>query len=60
MHEINEVVAPKLFNIKKQTATERERQVVAECLGFVSLIRYSVINIEDIKRLWEKSELKFQ
>ena len=31
--EINSVVVTKLYNIKNGTATEREKQVVFECLG---------------------------
>jgi len=58
--EINSVFVPKLFNIEHGTATERERQVVAECLGFISLIKFSCLPLKDIKRLWENSGLKFQ
>ena len=58
--EINNVLAPKLFNIKQGTATERERQVASECMGFISLIKFSCLDSKEIKRLWEKSELGFQ
>jgi hypothetical protein len=58
--EINSVLAPKLFNIKNKTATEREKSVVQECLGFLSLINHSSLSINEIKKLWDKSNLKFQ
>ena len=58
--EINSIIAPKLFNISHGTATDREMQVVAECLGFISLIKFSCLSLKDIKRLWESTGLKFQ
>lgn len=58
--EINFVLAPKLFNIEKGTATERERHIASECLGFLSLIKFSCLSINQVKQLWEKSGLKFQ
>jgi len=47
--EINSVVVTKLYNIKNGTATEREKQVVFECLGFVNLLKFSVSPVKDIK-----------
>ena len=58
--EINSVVVTKLYNIKNGTATEREKQVVFECLGFINLLKFSVLSVKDIKNLWESSGLKFQ
>lgn len=58
--EIEEVMVPKLFNIEHGSATEREIQVVKECQGFISLLRYSCLREADIKQLWDNSGLKYQ
>lgn len=58
--EINAVIAPKLFNIEHKTATEREIQVVRECLGFLSLLNFSILSVKEVKKIWETSEVRFQ
>lgn len=60
LHEINNVVAPKIFNINNGTASRAEKSVVKECLGFRSLILYSVMSLAEIARQWEKSGLKYK
>lgn len=52
-------VGPKLFNIEHGTASEREKQIVRECLGFLSLIQFSVLDINEIVKLWEDSNLAY-
>jgi hypothetical protein len=59
LKEIEAVVTPKLWNIRNGTATEMEKRVVSECLGFRSLILFSCLGIRKIKRLWEKSNLRY-
>lgn len=60
LREIQYVVATKLWNIQRKTATEREIQTVKECLGFLSILNYSCLSDKDIQRAWNASNLKFQ
>ena len=55
--EINSVAGPKLFNIQHGTANEREWEIYEECMGFVSLIKYSVLSTRQIKEIWDRSNL---
>jgi len=57
--EIHTCAGPKLFNIEHGTASERERQIVCECLGFLSLIQFSMLGINEIVKLWEDSNLAY-
>jgi riboflavin biosynthesis pyrimidine reductase len=59
LDEIKNTIAPKLFNIQHGTASEMQKQIVSECLGFRSLIFFSVLDIREIRRLWDKTNLKF-
>lgn len=55
--EISCVLAPKLWNIQRGTATEREKQIAKECLGYLSLIKHSSLSAKEIKSLWDSSGL---
>lgn len=57
--EIENTVAPKLFNINHGTASEMEKQIVQECLGFISIIKYSCLKPAEIRRIWDKTNLKY-
>lgn len=57
--EIEDVVAPKLFNIKNGTASEMEKCIVQECLGYLSLIKFSCLKPSVIKRCWDSTNLKY-
>ncbi len=59
LQEINNTIAPKLFNIQHGTASEMQKQIVSECLGFRSLILFSVLDIREIRRLWDKTNLAY-
>ena len=58
--EIQDCLAPKLWNIEHGTASDSETWKAKECLGFLSMIQHSKFGIREIKRLWEKTGLKFQ
>ncbi len=55
--EINSVAGPKLFNIENGTASEREWEVYQECMGFVALIKYSILSTRQIKEILDRSNL---
>jgi hypothetical protein len=57
--EIEIAVKPKLFNVNHGTASEMEMQIVQECLGYLSLIKFSCLKPAEIKRIWDKTNLKF-
>lgn len=59
LEEINICVRWKLLNIQNGTATEKEKQTVQECLGYLSLIRYSCLKPAVIKRCWDNSGLAY-
>lgn len=58
--EIANVAQPKLFNIEHGTATQREKQVYQECMGFLTMIRYSSLDLKEIKRIRDNSNLAYQ
>ena len=60
LKEIQSVLTPKLYNIDKGTATEMELFIVKECLGFISLVKYSSLSEKDIKKLWDKSGFQYR
>ena len=59
LKEIEYVVAPKLFNINNGTASEMEKQIVQECLGYLSMIKYSCLKPAEIKRIWDNTNLAY-
>jgi len=59
-NEIYTVVSPKLFNVQNNTASEIEKQILKECLGFLSLIKYSSLPTRKIKEIWEYSDLRYR
>ena len=60
LSEIASVAQPKLFNIEHGTATQREKQVYQECMGFLTMIRYSSLDLKEIKRIRDNSNLAYQ
>ena len=60
LKEIHNTASPKLYNIEHGTANESEIFVYKECLGFIDLIRYSVMPMSEIKRLWDASLLAYK
>jgi hypothetical protein len=60
LSEIASVMQPKIFNIEHWTATIREKQVYQECVGFLSIIRHSSLDIKEIKRIRDESNLIYQ
>lgn len=59
IEEIEGTITPKLFNIDHGTASEREKQVVQECLGFLSIIKYSRMKTAEVKQIWDESNLGY-
>lgn len=59
INEIHGVIAPKKYNIEHGTATQAQIDIVKECLGFLSLVRFSALKTKTIKKLWEDSNLKY-
>lgn len=57
--EIENVIVPKLFNIQHGTISKIEKDIVKECTGFLSLIKYSTMDISSIRNLWDRSNLKY-
>lgn len=60
LKEIEYTIAPKIWNYQHGTASEREIEIIKECLAFRSLILYSNLPIKEIKRLWENSGISYQ
>jgi hypothetical protein len=60
LQEIQEAMGAKLFSIQRGIASEREKQIVKECLGYVSLLNHSALTSREFYRLWEKSGLSYQ
>lgn len=60
LKEIHSTALPKLFNIENGTASEHEIFIYKECQGFIDLIRYSVMPVNEIKRLWDSSLLAYK
>jgi hypothetical protein len=58
--EIQNAAAAKLYNCRRGTNNEKEKQYLKECLGYLSLLNYSKMNAKEIYRLWEKSGLAYQ
>jgi hypothetical protein len=54
-----DIINPKLFNIQHGTAIDMEVQIVRECMGFRSLVLFSVLDVKEIRRLWDRSNLAF-
>lgn len=59
LEEVNSVIRPKLFNINNKTASEREVEIVKECMGFRSLIMFSALTTKEIRKLWDDTNLGF-
>jgi hypothetical protein len=57
--EIHATMAPKLHDIQNGTASQRKKDICNECQGFISLLKYSSLPWQDIKRLWDESNLKY-
>ena len=60
MDEIYTCIAPKKANYLHGTITTREYEVMSEANSYLSLINYSCLQIEEIARLWEETNLKYQ
>ena len=58
--EITQVIEPKLFNWEHGTMNKMERQIMFEALGYLNIINFSVLPLEEIKKSWDITNLKFQ
>ena len=59
IEEIESVIAGKVFNMKNKTINKMEKQILFESLGFLNMLNYSSMPFQEIKKHWEKSNLKF-
>jgi len=51
-----------VYNIAQDlaTVTEIEKQISKECLGFLSLLKYSSLPARKIKEIWGHSDLRYR
>ena len=56
---INTYAGFRYGNVKRGTATQLDKNLVDEVLGFRSLCLFSGLSDEDLVELWEKSNLEF-
>lgn len=49
----------RLLNTQNGTATVADKELLGEALGFRSLCLFSNINDEDLKRVWDASNLEY-
>lgn len=57
--EIQTVISNHIDNVKSGLASDREKQILFESLGFLNLINYSSMDILEIKKQWDKTTLPF-
>ncbi|MFA4871391.1 MAG: hypothetical protein WC623_24545 [Pedobacter sp.] len=56
---ISSSIGFRVSNIQRGTASEADKRLVSEALGFRSLCLYSVLEDKDLKQLWFDSNLEF-
>ena len=56
---ISETIGWRVGNIKRGTATEMDKQLVNEALGFRSLCLFSCLDNKDLQKLWDDSNLEY-
>lgn len=56
---ISETIGWRVGNIKRETATQMDKDLVNEALGFRSLCLFSCLDDKELKRLWDGSNLEF-
>ncbi len=49
----------RLSNIKRGTASNADKEILGEALGFRSLCLFSNIEDADLKRAWDNSNLEY-
>ena len=59
LESINKNGGARLGNIQRGTATQMDRNLVDEALGFRSLCLFSVLEDKELKRLWDGSCLEY-
>ena len=56
---INDNIGFRLGNIQRGTQTFMDKELVDEALGFRSLCLFSALTDNDLRRLWDNSNLEF-
>jgi hypothetical protein len=59
LEHINNNAGAGLGNIQRGTATDMDKNLVGEALGFRSLCLYSGLNDKKLKQLWDNSNLEY-
>jgi len=59
LEAININGSARLFNVKNNTATEMDKNLLNEALGFRSLCLFSKLKDKELKSLWDKSGLEY-
>jgi hypothetical protein len=57
--EIANTCAFRLGNIERGTASRMDREIVAECQGYISLLNYSVLTAKEVYEFWKNTNLGF-
>ena len=56
---ISNTIGWRVGNIKRGTATQMDKQLADEALGFRSLCLFSCLDDKELKKLWNDSNLEF-
>lgn len=59
INEMLGVLDGNVDKVKSGLASDREKQAVFETLGFLNMINYSSMDILEIKKHWDKTNIKF-
>ena len=59
LESINNNGGSRLFNVKNGTATELDKELLNEALGFRSLCLFSCLDDRELKKLWDESNLEY-
>ncbi len=59
LKEINNCIGFKIANFKNLTINIKEKQELFEALGYLNLLNYSKILPSEVKRIWDKTNLKY-
>lgn len=59
LESINLNAGARLFNVQNNTATEKDKDLLGEALGFRSLCLFSGLDDKILKRLWDESNLEY-
>ena len=59
LESINNNGGARLGNIQRGTASQMDKDLIGEALGFRSLCLFSRLEDKELKQLWDKSNLEY-